>query len=315
MKQAFAKEIIACPPRDRTLFHYQANGYALQLLKYHVGQGRAISELKQSPLAHLLRKPEIKKRLANRGNGTLSSHDLWPDFSEPLFPFVLSLSTWGNDRGRHWHQTTRPGVNLVLQLNFSNKHEKDYRQLLQVEQDNLFNSTGHPVTLANGFAFFRHTLAWSRIDLSLETGEALIEEIQSDWCREVIELHKDIQEDADFLDYWGIDAPVDKVKQYIEGVMKPYLKLWDEAMLSAAITFIVEELGLYTLYYHSFETGCKVKNIHYNHPPRSLYTKLPRKFGFRETDKAPVFIRQDKNARRKLKKVKDAKWFVMQFNA
>lgn len=32
---------------------------------------------------------------------------------------------------------------------------------------------------------FRDTLAWSRIDFDFDTGEALIEEIQSDWVRRV----------------------------------------------------------------------------------------------------------------------------------
>ena len=32
----------------------------------------------------------------------------------------------------------------------------------------------------------RHTLAWARMDVDLDAGEALIEEIQSDWIREAV---------------------------------------------------------------------------------------------------------------------------------
>ena len=114
MKQQLAQEIIACLPNERTLYYYQANEYAFQLLRYLSGQGLSIGKLKKSPFAHLLQKPDIKKRLAQTGDGQLSIDNLWPDFKNPLFPFVLTLSTWGYDKGNLWQQTSRPGTTTLM---------------------------------------------------------------------------------------------------------------------------------------------------------------------------------------------------------
>lgn len=43
-----------------------------------------------------------------------------------------------------------------------------------------FNYCGHPVSRQ------RNTLAWARLDLDLNSATALIEEIQSDWIRDVV---------------------------------------------------------------------------------------------------------------------------------
>jgi len=80
-------------------------------------------------------------------------------------------------------------------------------------------------------------------------------------------------------------------------------KLWDEALLSAALWFLKEELGVTTIWYHTFATGNKLKRIKYTPPPRSLYSKLPRRFCFTETSEHPDFMLHDKSFRRVIKRI------------
>ena len=86
----------------------------------------------------------------------------------------------------------------------------------------------------------------------------------------------------------------DKMQQYREA-LRPYAKVWDEAMLTAALCFIRRELGIRDVFYHSYDTGNRLKGIeryyHLGKPPRYLYTELPKKFCFVPTSEAPDFLK------------------------
>ena len=64
MDKQHAIEIIRSLPRDRTLYAYGKDAYALQLLKYYAGDGTSISAIKQSRYARLLDKHPVKRLLA-----------------------------------------------------------------------------------------------------------------------------------------------------------------------------------------------------------------------------------------------------------
>jgi hypothetical protein len=188
MKRKEAEEIIACLPRGRTLFYYFKDRYALMLLADLVQEGMPVREVKASRYGRLLARPVVKRLVGRLGDGVLtreSDESHWPARPEC---YLLSLGTWGRDRCRRhcgWCQTSRPGVNLVLQLNFSNKHNHPYQRLIDPSAD-----------------------------------------------------------------------------------------------------------------YHTFETGNRLKQISGSRrPPRSLYTALPRRFCFQETDARPGFLLPGKSAR------------------
>ena len=54
MERKDAEEIIECMGRDRTLFPYFKDRYALKLLSYYVGAGKPMHTIKQSPFGRLL---------------------------------------------------------------------------------------------------------------------------------------------------------------------------------------------------------------------------------------------------------------------
>jgi len=314
MDKNLTSEIIDCFPKERTVFRYFKGRYALILLKNIIGEGQNVNKLRKTAYAGLLDKPEVKQVLALAGQGIVTPdllNSVWPD---DTFNFILTLGRWGTRCHRH-DQTSRRGYNLVLQLNFSMQHDGIYNRMVKPEYEALLNLLGHPVLEPENRSYYRETLAWSRIDLDFKHDEALIEEIQNDWLRESDYLLKDarfyLKNRCKLADCWDSKGrPVDIIK-YCEQVLRPYKQVWDEAMLAATIEFINCELGIKNIYYHSENTGYQVKGIRYTKPPRSVYSRLPRKFCFSKINKAPEFLIQDKYFTRVYRKVNNPRWYRM----
>jgi len=306
------KEIIACLSGDRTKFYYFRDRYALMLLKDFIEQkvgdnAMPISALKQSHLANLLNKAPVKKALAMAGDGMISAGLLDMVWDDNPLAFVLTLAQWGEGkRDWQWNQMSRPGYHLVLQINMATDHSQQLRRLIRLNNINRFNYWGHP-SLQDGD---RGTLAWVRLDLDFTSGEVLIEEIQNDWIRRVRSAVRLKQSRHRFSQQFG-DFSYEEIKTYADKVLAPYAKIWEEAMLSATIDFVRHELGLQKIYYHSFEQGALLKNIKGTKPPRSLYTKLPKQFGFQKTDQGPEFLMREKRVLKLQKKVKEPYWFAL----
>jgi len=314
MDKSLVNEVMECLPKERTVFRYFKGRYALILLKYIIGESAMISQLKSSSFKGLLNKPEVKRALAFAGQGVVTPELLNCVWSDITYDFILTLGVWSG----HCHrcdQTSRPGYNLVLQLNFSRQHDGIYNKMVKPEYEALLNIWGHPFLNPEDRPYHRETLAWSRIDLDFDNNEALIEEIQNDWLREAEYLLRDARyyrnNKTKLVDWWGSHGRPDDVIEYCEQVLSPYKQLWDEAMLAATIEFVHSELGISNIYYHSENTGYLVKGIKYSKPPRSVYSQLPRKFCFTKTNEAPGFLNQDKHFRRVYKRISHPKWYHM----
>ena len=65
-------------------------------------------------------------------------------------------------------------------------------------------------------------------------------------------------------------------------------------VLAAAISFLRRELAVERIFYHTYESEFHMKDFDDCwHPPRSLYSRLPRRFCFERTEEAPDFVRRD----------------------
>jgi len=316
MNKNLAQEVIACLPCGKTRFDYFKDRYALLLLSYVVGKATNIGSLRRSRYGRLLGKPAVKRLLATSGDGLIYPEQINGVWEEPSLNFLLTLSTW-KGRGQPWNQTSRPGDNLVLQLNFTSKHRRDYERLVKPLSSSQYINWGHPVMRQKERTFYRDTLAWARIDFDYSTDEALIEEIQTDWLREArwhlecerrrVARYHDSNPFSRFYEERLLD-----LEHYVNLTLRPYYAVWDEAMLAATIQFIRNELGIRQIFYHTFDTGRLIKRIP-DTPPRSLYTTLPRSFCFEEVDTAPQFLQR--SLRRKLTKLRtELKWFRMDLN-
>lgn len=291
-------ELLLHLPSRRRVFRYYKDRYAPLLLGYAFGAGASVREIKQSRFAQLLERPVMKRTVALLPDGFLTPAIVEAGAPYSDIPYVITFGQWGYDTTRRhldYYQTTRPGRNLVLQLNFSGEHDTLYRRLFPFTDWRSFTVSGHPVSTEG-----RTTLAWSRIDLDRRTGEALIEEIQNDWIRGALRRHAWYRErfllhqaagDLDLEEPWVARGWA--LAEYMAGVLEPHLAIWAEATLAATICVLREELGIRTIYYHTHRSGQRLKRIRTGAPPRSLYSTLPRSFCFRATRDIPEFLRRD----------------------
>ncbi len=315
MDKNLLDEVIACLPKDRTLFRYARDDYALMLLSRVAGDGLRIGEIRQSAFGRLLGKPTVRTLLAAKGDGMVSRSDFDYACLEGRQDFLLTLGRWNEDL-RGDNQTSRHSGNLVLQVNFNSSHDREFMRVVGPSGREDFLGWGHPVLQAGERRYFRHTMAWVRMDVDFETDEVLIEEVQTDWLRDarwyLRSLEWYAENNRDQLKDQVVNGKVDAAVNYVRETLAPYFRLWDEAALTAAINFVVDELGIISIYYHSYETGNVLKKIRYSQPPRSLYSDLPRRFCFRLTDEMPAMLARSRAAKRKLKRVQKPRWYWLQ---
>lgn len=297
MEPSEAQAVIRNLPRGRTPFPYFKDRYAFLLLSYAVGTRLSIDALRLTPFARLINKPAVRRALARAG-GRAVHHDLFAGFrDEPAIPYALTLGRWGLRRSRwpsDWYQTSRPGENLVLQLNFSDAQARAYAKLARPRDRHPFVSPHHPVRADDCL-----TLAWARIDLELDAGEALIEEIQNDWVRSALSLRDRIErnmargEPAEH-DVWPeFGGSVSSLLAYFDQIIGPVTAVWAQAMLAAAIWFLRSELSIHRIYFHTYESGLRMKGLcPCCGPPRSVYTALPEQFCFQRTSATPAALQR-----------------------
>ena len=139
----------------------------------------------------------------------------------------------------------------MLQLNFSSAHDEPYRRLIDPEGYSPFCYFTHPISQT------MNTLAWARLDIDLAGGEALIEEIQSDWVRDALRARRHAVRAQGTVWLDGFEMQKDRVIRYVDSTLRRHEETWDEAMLSAAIWFLRRELGIKTIYYHTYESGAR----------------------------------------------------------
>ncbi len=199
--------------------------------------------------------------------------------SERWFDFTLTFDQWGSDAVWAWSQISRKGGNLVLQLGFPSDHARLMGATVNRNVRKECEYVHHPVRDTGC-----PTLAWVRLDLDLDTGEVLIEEVQSDWLRRV----------AVRVDRLRKTAPRSRtlkvMERYQRELQAAYARIWPRAALLAALQVTVVEVGCRTVWMHMPNTGAALKHIRGVLPPRSLYTDLPKAFCFEPTADAPTFL-------------------------
>lgn len=285
-------------------YAYFKDKYALDLIQQQVNNYPTIKQLKKSAFGNLTQKELVKKVLAGFGDGKINSETVGAVWTEDVHYFTLSFTSWGQEekwRKSGYYQVSRPEPNLVLQLNFGNEHDTVFYNTIGKAHRNRFRHLCHPINKQ------KNTLGWVRMDIDFETNEVLIEEIQNDWIRELIRFKNDAQliENGAFTERWTLakDTSVEKVYDYYRYLFD-IIKIWEEALLNAALDFIHKELKINTIWYHTFETGNRFKELRYiySQPPKSIYSQLPKKFCFTETNEVPQLVKNCKYLKKYLKK-------------
>jgi hypothetical protein len=292
VERSSAEEILASLSGREIVFRYFKDRYALQLLAYAAAEGKSLSEMRRGRFRPLLQKPSVRAILATRGGRGADWNLLDTWFSKPTEDYTLTFDLWGDVCDSTWYQTTRPGFNLVVQLNFPPAHDRAYRRYVEPRGDDPFTFEAHPIHSGG-----RNTLAWSRLDVDLERREALIEEIQSDWIRDAARAGESALVSlvvGDFEPpYWLEEVGCDALQlfRYVEHVLSNHRRWWFEAVLAASLWLLREQLGIRQIYMHTFDGGCRLKQMGGWRPPRSLYERVPRTFCFERVAEPPKFLR------------------------
>lgn len=308
MKSQLLDEVIACLPTGKTHYRYFSGAYAARILSMMLPEKVELHRLKQTRFKRLLEHKTVKPLLSHCGDGVLDRQLLESSWAEPSRAFLLKLSRWGGRGERSWHQISRGGENLVLQLNLPMQNLRQYHRWVDPSGHSSLNGTwsSHPVQTEVSSPRFRETLAWSRIDFDFESNEALIEEVQSDATRTVIRMAKRYGR-------CGCKSCLDKLR-YVKW-FEPYLELWAEALLCATIEFIRNELGIERIFMHTARSGWMVKKMSKTwRAPRSLYSDLPKKFAFKQTYSAPEFLLQTRGYQQLIRRQPDIDFYQLSMN-
>lgn len=301
-----------CLPEEMA-FPYYADRESPWLLAQTMPEALAVADLTHGSLARFAARPLVRPMLTVCGGGVLPRADvlavghaaramrlpqvgpaghagLEAAFALPWHDFLLSVTSWGTG-GESWNQISGKGGNLVLQLGFPSDHADLMGRYLAKSARKDFEFCAHPIRQSG-----RPTLAWARLDIDLARGVALIEEIQSDWLRFA-------REERDWLQS---NAPKSRHLQalmaYEAGLRARYDKIWPRAMMLAVLVLLRDEFACREVWMHQPEPGAVLKGIGGTLPPRSLYTRLPKAFGFAPTQDAPAFL--ERICRRKLAKLR-----------
>lgn len=282
-------------------FPYYADSESPWLLSRLMPAPTKVSTLRAGPLARLLTRPLVRPVVAACG-GTLRPEDLRVVAEAPRLPaepsrpstpgleaavalpwmdFTVSLGRWGDIQTYDDAQMTRPGLQLVVQLGFPSEHARLLHRYVGRDARHKFECANHPIRRTGP-----PTLAWARLDLDLELGQCLIEEVQCDWLRAVDWVARRLR----------TDAPKSKLLQdheaYRAELTRRYARLWPGALMLAVLRLAVLELGLTDIWMHQPGPGARLKGIDAPpFPPRSLYTDLPKAFCFEPTRETPRFLR------------------------
>lgn len=296
MDKTLAHRLLGLIGTERRLAHYWPGREAALLLRLAYPQGARIADIKRSRFAPLLQRPAVKAVMATAGDGALRGEmlDVWPD-DVRWYCHALGYKLWGaSKKGAARHkQVSRPGYSLALLLNFSGAHDERYRAIFGRDAPNYFTDHGHP----HAEGTMRKTCSWVRIDIAPETGEAVIEEVQNDWlrkagwrCDAALRRCETEGPQAEIRVQGRTKVAADQIIHYWNEAAGPHHDVWGEAALSAALVFLVETVGIRTIWMHTSATGARVKRIEGTPPPRSIYEDLPRRFCFERTRETPRFL-------------------------
>lgn len=306
MKPEFQKELCALLP-ETIEFPYFPEREASWLLSRRLAGPTRIGRLRRGPEQSLLDREGVRDVVANCGDGMISPERLKP-LADPIVAlaaaeescpdkatetaldiavgaewreFSISFGTWaGHEIDQDdWRslQISRQGGNLVLRVNFPTSFTRSYSQLFSVKRLYQYNCTWHPVDQS------AVTMAWARLDLEPWGQDVLVEEIQTDWLRA-------FKADRERASRGRSKRHIAEREALVEYTMATYSRDWARVVMLATLQFVSRDLGARRVWFHQFAPGARLKFIRGDLPPRSLYTDLPRRFGFAKTDRAPDFL-------------------------
>ena len=305
---------------------------AAWVLHQRLDHPQRIAELRRGPLAGLLDRPGVSDTVRACGDGRLTGPRLLP-LADPLhlfererslpaekpaeaafaalcqsdvLPFVVTFDSWVSDGDKdwQWHQTSRRGTNLVVQVNFPDAYCDAFYSGFGEHDRAMLEYWSHPVRRDGPI-----TMSWARLDMEPGGEDVLIEEVQTDWLRTLATNRANLQARR-------VKAEKHWIADFVDETALRYGKVWAEATMLAAVAVARNLLGARRVWLHQPHTGAKLKRITDRQPPRSLYSDLPRRFAFQPTHRAPDFLyRTRSQAVHRLRRKQSPVFWVLDFDA
>ena len=303
-RQMFHKALTEVRHRlpDEITFNYYTDRQSPWLLANLMPETTTVRAVRQTRWAKLLDRPAVKPLVARSGGMLVRSdvsqlahadvydldriagkalcgalETLWQEVWQD---YLVTFTTYGLGQGWQCEQISREGGNLVLQLGFPTDHAALMGRFLDPETRWKFEELNHPVR-GEG----RPTLAWARLDLDLDRGEALIEEVQSDWLRlvayEVTSLRARSPQNRNLRAH----------QDYMRALFARYAKVWPKVVMLATLHVLCDHLGMRRVWMHRPEAGAWFKGMEQDDAPRSLYMDLPKSFCFEPVSEIPDMLR------------------------
>ncbi len=309
MEKDEVEEILGVFEGYREKFPYIKDGFALTRILDETGDGKCVGDIRKGPNGRLLNLPLVREFIRLAGSGKLTPDLFFYRSPDPTDLYLVTLDQWGSDRkywGRSWEQMARPGFNLVVQLNLSGIQLERMRRVDPGLLEYLTpRYSSHPVRDDGNI-----TVGWARVDMDIRTGVALIEEIQSDWIRDAVQLRNtvtklSVKEDINRATLKRQrKLPRKHWLEYLDSAdFRRVETHWAEATLEATCQFLRKEIGITETYFYDFDTGCRFKGLLDDdwQPPRSLYSNLPKRYGMERVAEVPPFLMKKRS--RHLRKI------------
>lgn len=136
----------------------------------------------------------------------------------------------------------------------------------------------------SGHPFAENQLGWARLELNPEDHYILVDEIQCDHQNAIDRINQEEHQGKKYSEYIKEKYNLTD-EQWIEMVnkFKQVISVFPDVIMNAISEF-ARSSNYRTIYYHTYESGMKLKG---NNPPKSLYTQVPKRHWFKATDNQP----------------------------
>lgn len=225
--------------------------------------------------------PDLIQAAGGKRSKGLITSELINSYRNELNPenFPIRFTEWGSTLQRSFKGNIAPQMVMVILGN-----ELFFNEMSPLQKD-LFESINmqshqdtHPI-VKNG-------IGWARLELNKDDKYILVDEIQSDHSGRAYKL---LTNNGDYINRNIKNHLISKYKiseQDFENEIKDYAELFKDFpdIAVQAITNYARANGYKKLYWHTYESGKKLKN---NSPPVELYSKVPKEHSFRKSNEKP----------------------------
>ena len=228
----------------------------------------------------------VSKELILFSKGKIITQNILDAFEEQnnTTTFGLEYSGWNFDLQRSIgeSQAGQLVLNIIVPPSIIHFMKKDRTYELFDKINETSKESGHP--------YKEDQLGWARLELDEQYHYILVDEIQTDHMNALHKIFKEKYRDETYAETikhkWKLsDDEFIKIVNNLKEIVRPFPDI-----AIKAISDFARKNGFDTLYWHTYESGKKIKS---NQPPKSLYTTVPKRNFFTPTNEKPFLLDGD----------------------